>query len=94
MGDGDGKGKSGGKGPGKGAGKGSGGPAAGSGLSLAWSDEAWAKMSGKQRKLYMRTQNMVMHVTGPVYQPPKKKQEQRTYKEAWGSGQWWSGTEH
>ena len=82
MGGGDGKGKSGGKGAGKGAGKGSGGPAAGSGPSLALSDEAWAKMSGKQRKLYLRTQIMDMHVTGPAYQQPKKKQDQGSYKEA------------
>ena len=90
MGGGDGNGKSGGKGAGKGAGKGSGGPAVGSGPSLALSDEAWAKMSGKQRKLYMRIQNMVLHVNGPSYQAPAPKKAPGGYKEAAGSDHWGS----
>ena len=96
MGGGDGKGKGGGKGKGagKGAGKGKDGPAPAAGPALAVSDEVWGTMSGKQRKMYMRTQNMVMHVSGPAYQQPKKKkQDQRIYKEAGGSGPWWSGIE-
>ena len=60
---GNGKGKSGAS-VAKGTGKGKSVPPASSGQ-LAVSDEAWAAMSGKQRKMLVRTQNMVLHITGP-----------------------------
>ena len=65
---GNGKGKSG-SSSAKGAGKGKSVPPA-SGGQLAVSDEAWAAMSGKQRKMLLRNQNMVLHIIGPNYQAP------------------------
>ena len=74
----------------KGTGKGKSVPPASSGQ-LAVSDEAWAAMSGKQRKMLVRTQNMVLHITGPSHkaadQPPRR------YKDAAGpvgnTGSWY-----
>ena len=87
---GNGKGKSG-AGSAKGANKGGAAPPAGVGQ-LAVTDEAWAAMSGKQRKLVLRTQNMVLHINGPKYQAPGQ-QPPRNYKDAAGSvgntGSWY-----